>query len=84
MPADVVIDGRSFVPRLRGEEGNLREWVFTEFSGKAWVRDKHWKLYRSGALYDMKNDPKEEHPLPENQAPDVRERLGEVMKRLKP
>jgi arylsulfatase A len=84
LPADVVIDGRSFAPQLRGEEGNPRDWVFTEWSGKAWVRDKRWKLYRSGLLYDMQSDPQEQHPLPEDRAADVRHRLGRVMKRLKP
>jgi arylsulfatase A len=84
LPADVVIDGHSFAPQLCGEEGTPREWVFTEWSGKAWVRDKHWKLYRGGQLYDMQSDSEETHPLPENQAPDVRQRLGKVMKRLKP
>ncbi len=84
LPADVVVDGRSFAAQLRGEEGNPREWVFTEWSGKAWVRDKHWKLYRSGQLYDMKGDPEEKQPLPEHEAFDVRVRLGEVIERLKP
>lgn len=84
LPPDVVIDGHSFAPQLRGDEGSPREWVFTEWSGKAWVRDKHWKLYRSGRLFDMKNDPQEQDPLPESEAPDVRERLGKVMQRLKP
>jgi arylsulfatase A len=84
LPPNVAIDGRSFAPQLRGEQGDPREWVFTDWSGKAWVRDKDWKLYRSGRLYDMKNDPEEKQPLPENQAADVRERLGSVMKRLKP
>jgi arylsulfatase A len=84
LPADVVVDGHSFAAQLRGKKGNPREWVFTEWSGKAWVRDKRWKLYRSGQLYDMKRDPEEKHPLPEHEALDVRERLGAVMKRLKP
>lgn len=84
LPAGVVIDGRSFAPQLRAQPGHPREWVFTEWSGKAWVRDKDWKLYRSGRLYDMQNDPQEQQPLPEDQAPEVRERLGQVMQRLKP
>jgi len=84
LPAGVVVDGHSFAAQLRGEEGRPREWVFTEWSGKAWVRDTCWKLYRSGQLYDMRHDPEEKHPLPEHEAHDVRARLGAVMKRLKP
>jgi len=84
LPADVVVDGRSFAAQLRGEKGNPREWVFTEWSGKAWVRDKRWKLYRNGQLYDMERDPEEKNPLPKREALDVRKRLGGVMNRLKP
>jgi hypothetical protein len=28
IPADVKIDGRSFLPQLRGEKGNPREWLY--------------------------------------------------------
>ena len=84
LPQDVTIDGRSFAPQLHGGAGDPREWVFTEWSGKAWVRDQRWKLYRQGSLYDLQHDPDEKHPLPQDEAQDVRQRLGKVMNRLKP
>lgn len=84
LPAGVVIDGRSFAAQLRGEEGKPREWVFTEWSGKAWVRDTRWKLYRNCQLYDMKHDSEEKHRLAKHKVVDIRTRLGEVMNRLKP
>lgn len=84
VPADVVVDGQCFAAQLRGEKSKPREWVFTEWSGKAWIRDRRWKLYRSGQLFDVKADSEEEHPLPEHDARDVRVRLGEVMSCLKP
>ena len=32
LPDDLTIDGRSFLPQLRGERGNPREWVFCHYS----------------------------------------------------
>ncbi len=63
LPKGVAIDGRSFAPQLRGEPGNPRDWAYTQWEGDAWVRTKHWKLYRSGNLFDMKNDPLEQSPI---------------------
>ncbi|HEO71083.1 MAG TPA: Cerebroside-sulfatase, partial [Candidatus Hydrogenedentes bacterium] len=69
---DRPIDGRSFAPQLRGREGNPRAWVYTEWEGKAWIRDHRWKLYEDGRLYDVPNDQCEEHPL------DMSELAGEA------
>ena len=60
---DIKIDGTSFAPQLQGRKGTPREWIYTEWSGKSWVRTKQWKLYRDGRLYDMKNDPLEKTPI---------------------
>ena len=63
LPNNVVIDGRSFVPQLKGQKGKSREWVYNEFEGKAWIRTKRWKLYRDGNLYDLTTDRAEEKPI---------------------
>ncbi|MFO7974046.1 MAG: sulfatase-like hydrolase/transferase [Candidatus Hydrogenedentota bacterium] len=63
LPKDRVIDGVSFAPRLLRNETNGREWVFTEWKGKYWARDRRWKLYGNGAFFDMRADPEENHPL---------------------
>jgi arylsulfatase A len=63
LPSNVVIDGTSFVPQLKGQKGNPREWVYNEFEGKAWIRTKRWKLYRNGNLYDLNTDRTEEKPI---------------------
>jgi len=63
LPSGVVIDGISFVPQLRGEAGNPRKWIYNQFEGEAWARTKQWKLYQSGNLFDMKNDPLEKSPI---------------------
>ena len=59
---NVKIDGSSFAPQLRGMKGTPREWIYSEWRKKAWVRNKQWKLYRSGKLYDMVNNPLENSP----------------------
>jgi arylsulfatase A len=63
LPENRIIDGRSFVPTLLGKEHSQREWVFQEWEGEAWIRNKNWKLYLNGNLFDMKIDPFEESPI---------------------
>jgi arylsulfatase A len=60
LPAGVTLDGQSFAPQLRGEKGTPREWVYVELNGRSYVRDQHYKLMRSGAMYDLSKAPFEE------------------------
>jgi arylsulfatase A-like enzyme len=70
-PQDYVLDGRSFLPQLKGEPGNPREWIYFHFepmSGRVhryarFIRDHHWKLYDDGRLYDIILDNEENNPL---------------------
>ena len=72
-PGDYVMDGRSFLPQLKGEKGNPRDWVFFHFDPQAqgsespkfarFIRDHRWKLYEDGRLYDLSSDPEEESPF---------------------
>ena len=93
-PSGVQLDGRSFSPQLRDEQGNPREWVFCHydpdwgnFSRSRFARDQRWKLYDDGRLYDVPADPLEEHPLePGSGGPEVpaaRQRLQQVLDRLR-
>ena len=69
-PEGVVVDGRSFAARLRGQKGNPREWIYFWYSGRggktgrSWTRDKRFKLYASGEMFDMAADPHQKQPLP--------------------
>jgi arylsulfatase A len=63
LPSDRVIDGKSFVSQIKGQKGTPRKWAYCQWKGKAWVRNKRWKLYRDGRLYDIKNDPLEKSPI---------------------
>ena len=65
----VSVDGRSFLPRLRGEPGNPRRWVLNHYQPYwnkepgQWARDAEFKLYRDGRLYRVPADLEEESPL---------------------
>ncbi len=63
IPSDIEIDGHSFSPLILGQPFRPREWVFSEWNKKCWVRTQDWKLYQDGRLYDMNNDPDEKNPI---------------------
>jgi arylsulfatase A len=57
LPEDLVIDGRSFAPILRGEKTDVRDWIFSYLGDRRVLRTKRWLLennapYRYGTLYD--------------------------------
>jgi len=88
-PSDLVRDGRSFLPQLRGEKGCPREWVFCHYFRnpgdpvKRFARDKRWKLYQDGTLFDVPADSLEENPIQPDQdsaaAAAARKRLQVVL-----
>ncbi len=88
VPKDLVVDGRSFLPQLRGEKGNPREWVFCYYFRnpgdpvRRFARDKRWKLYQTGELFDLVADPLEEKPLDAGQGRAIRKRLQSVLDEL--
>ena len=85
------LDGRSFLPQLRGEKGAPREWVFGHYEprqGKKgprtrYVHDQRWKLYQDGRLYDLRADEAERTPITAiaGEADDARRRLQAVLDR---
>jgi arylsulfatase A len=90
LPENVVIDGRSFLPQLRGQKGNPRQWLFCHYTRKGgaetpkrFVRDKRWKLYDTGELFDVQADPLERRPVPTDEggeeAADARRRFQAVL-----
>jgi arylsulfatase A-like enzyme len=89
-----VYDGRSFLPQLHGRKGNPREWVFChhdprpgwdkqKFTLQRFARDKRFKLYGDGRLFDVVSDVLEERPLVPGaagaHAAKARRRLQEVL-----
>ena len=72
LPEDREIDGVSFLPQLRGETGNPREWIYIHYDPhwgsfskvkSKFARNQRYKLYHDGRFYDVPNDPLEERPL---------------------
>lgn len=65
------IDGISFLPQLRGEAGQPRDWLYTWYSPRQgggmdvaeYAFDQQFKLYRSGKFYAVTTDPAEQTDL---------------------
>ena len=79
IPDNVTLDGSSFWDRLQGGSGDPRSWIYSYYFPEpygdmfdspashpaiAYVRDKRYKLYSSGELFDLSVDRLEVHPLP--------------------
>ena len=68
--ANLTIDGRSFLPQVQGQKGNPRESIYMWYSrnggskqAKAFARNQRYKLYESGAFFDVPNDRLEKNPI---------------------
>jgi arylsulfatase A len=66
LPKERPIDGQSFAPQLKGQKGQPREWVYVELDGRSYARNARWKLTNSGDLFDMKDAPFSEIPVPKD------------------
>jgi arylsulfatase A len=91
------IDGKSFLPRLRGEAGQPREWIFSHYdprpgwdkkpyTRKRFARNKRFKLYEDGRFFDVPKDVLEARPLAageiSGEAADARRQLQRVLKSM--
>lgn len=91
------LDGISFFPQLTGQPGPTRPWVFCHYDPRpGWdkdqfdhirfARDKRFKLYGNGELYDVSADPLEQHPVAEVDASTTatvaREKLQAVLENM--
>ncbi len=72
IPGDLKLDGRSFLPQLRGEAGHPREWLYAWYnpSGGAkakaeFAHDAQYKLYADGRFYAVEKDDNEKSPVDE-------------------
>lgn len=72
LPPDAKLDGRSFLPQLRGEKGQPRQWLYSWYSPRQaadmtvreFAFNQRYKLYRSGGFFDLSRDVEEKQPLP--------------------
>ena len=93
-PDGYFMDGRSFLPQLKGETGDPRDWIYFHFepmSGRVhrfarYIRDHRWKLYDDGRLFDVNADPEEEsafEPATDNdERTEARTRLAPVFEQM--
>jgi len=66
-----ALDGVSFYPQLRAEPGTPRQWIYSWYSPRQkmdlTVREcafnHHYKLYRDGSFFDLRQDPFEASPV---------------------
>ena len=69
VPADPLLTGRSFLPQLKGEQGEPREWLYCWYHPRGhndvtiFARTLQYKLHKSGEFYDVSKDLLEENPL---------------------
>ncbi|MBI5690146.1 MAG: sulfatase-like hydrolase/transferase [Verrucomicrobia bacterium] len=71
LPAGIPFDGRSFLPQLRGMNGQPREWIYSWYSPRQQANltvrefafNQRYKLYRTGEFYDLTRDLEEKSPL---------------------
>ncbi|MBL8179975.1 MAG: sulfatase-like hydrolase/transferase [Bryobacterales bacterium] len=78
IPGDHVLDGRSFLPQLKGEKGNPRSWIYSYYFPRPYAekygtpyahpevrfaRDQRFKLYGDGRLFDLAADVEEARPV---------------------
>ncbi len=68
IPAE--LDGRTFLPQLRGEKGTPREWLYAWYNPSGgptakgeFAHDAQFKLYADGKFFDVAKDGTEKSPL---------------------
>ncbi len=85
---NLIIDGKSLLPQIKGDTKSPRTWAFTQLGENFHVREAGWKLNQAGQLFDMKNAPFEEIPVPADSkdaaATAARQRLSGVLAELNP
>ena len=72
LPEKFITDGHSFLPLMFGQPYTPREWLFCHYdpmkSGFAkarFVHNKEWKLYETGEIFNVINDPLEKNVISE-------------------
>ena len=92
---DILVDGKSFYPQLKGSKGDPREWIYFYFDPASprlkrpiteFVRERKWKLYSDNRLFNVIDDPdeKKEVPFDENEETlSVHKKLRQILDNIK-
>ncbi len=82
-------DGVSFLPQLQGRKAAGRESIFIYYWPRPekgeptrFVRNRRWKLYGDGRLFDVKNDVLEKNPVPAGKSKTLRGILQQALDRM--
>jgi arylsulfatase A len=84
LPSDYQVDGQSFMPQLRGQQGQPREWVYRQLGGRWFIRDQQYRLDNQGGFVDLTD---RYHPKPAAdsiEAAEARKRLQAAVEKLRP
>lgn len=86
---DLLTDGVSFLPQMTGEKYDPRKWIFMHYPGKEGdyemsrsVFDKELKLYETGEIYDIAEDPYETNSLSEKVLSDDRKKTVDEFRQV--
>ena len=90
LPSDRHYDGISFLPAVKNEEAEKREWAFFFYTGrydnppKICIRDEKYQLFYDQRLFDLADDPKMKTPLEDlsSEAAAAKEQLSVAMKEV--
>ena len=95
LPTDRPLDGQTFAPQLLGKKGKPRNAIFCyynprptrpNFKEQCFARDKTFKLYKNGNLYNVIEDPLEKSPIDRNttdkQAIAARKKLQKTINKM--
>ncbi len=70
IPDDLDLDGRSFLPLLKGKDTEPRSWIYSWYSrngelekARVFARNQRYKLYDTGEFYEVPADYLEENSL---------------------
>ena len=86
LPDHAVLDGRSFVPSLRGSEDpyEKRNWIYSQLGKTRMIRDWQHVIDNHGNFHDLQKDPLQQQkvsPL-DKIAPGRRQRLQMILDRF--
>ena len=89
VPEELNIDGKSFLPQLKGSKEKHRDWVYCWYSrsgnkeaAEIFSRNQRYKLYGDTRMYDIRNDVLEKRPLKDSQLDDNAKRIKKMLQKV--
>lgn len=55
IPSSHMVDGRSIVSQIEGNDGQKRDWIFCQLGDQWFFRTKDYRFHQDGSFYRMKN-----------------------------